>query len=172
MNEGQKIELKKGIYVLPSLFTCGNMTFGILSVMSSIDGQFTRAAWLLVFALVCDILDGRIARLTHTTTDFGLQLDSLSDLVSFGIAPAMMIYTMVFKNPHIEVNFIKALSDNNIGIAIAIFYILCSALRLARFNVMALKGISFEKSGIEAPGPESLLRYMILFLLTMIQLSF
>jgi CDP-diacylglycerol--serine O-phosphatidyltransferase len=123
-----KDELKKGVYILPSLFTCGNMTFGILSVMASIPGHFMFAAWSLVVALICDILDGRIARLTHATSDFGMQLDSLSDLVSFGIAPAMMIHMLVLN------------TMGRIGVAIAILYVLCSALRLARFNVMAQRG--------------------------------
>ena len=164
MREGRKLELKKGIYILPSLFTCGNMAFGIMSVISSIDGDFIRAAWLLVLALACDILDGRIARLTHTTTDFGLQLDSLSDLVSFGIAPAIMIYMMVFKNPGEMNSFLFiAFKDNKIGVAIAVFYILCSALRLARFNVMALKGISFENfKGLPTPASAGLLISFVL----------
>jgi len=86
---------KKGIFILPSLFTCGNMTFGILSAFSSIGGHFIQAAWLLIGALACDILDGRIARMTKTTSDFGMELDSLSDLVSFGIAPSVMMYMLV-----------------------------------------------------------------------------
>jgi CDP-diacylglycerol--serine O-phosphatidyltransferase len=128
----RKIELKKGIYILPSLITCGNMTFGILSIMASVKGHFIAAAWFLVFALGCDILDGRIARLTHTTSEFGVQLDSLSDLVSFGVAPAMMIYMLALN------------SMGKAGIAIAVFFVLCSALRLARFNVFAQQGAVFE----------------------------
>ncbi|MDR2619032.1 MAG: CDP-diacylglycerol--serine O-phosphatidyltransferase [Treponema sp.] len=128
----KKIELKKGIYILPSLITCGNMTFGLLSIMASVEGRFITAAWTLVFALGCDILDGRIARLTHTTSEFGVQLDSLSDLVSFGIAPAMMIYMLALN------------AMGKVGIAIAILFVLCSALRLARFNVYAQQGAVFE----------------------------
>ncbi|AEF80170.1 CDP-diacylglycerol--serine O-phosphatidyltransferase [Leadbettera azotonutricia] len=124
----KKEELKKGIYILPSLFTCGNMTFGLLSIMVSIKGEFIPAAWALVLSLFCDILDGRIARLTHTTSEFGVQLDSLSDLVSFGIAPAMLIYMLVLQ------------SMGKIGVAIAVFFVLCSAMRLARFNVKAAGG--------------------------------
>jgi CDP-diacylglycerol--serine O-phosphatidyltransferase len=126
--EELKEELRKGVYILPSLFTCGNMTFGILSITAAISGHFIFAAWTLVLALICDILDGRIARLTHATSEFGVQLDSLSDLVSFGVAPAMMIYMLVLN------------AMGRIGTAIAVLYILCSALRLARFNVMADKG--------------------------------
>jgi CDP-diacylglycerol--serine O-phosphatidyltransferase len=146
-----KADLKKGIYILPSLFTCANMTFGILSVMYSINGHFMKAAWSLVFALGCDILDGRIARMTHTTTDFGLELDSLSDLVSFGIAPAMMIYQLALKNM------------GKIGIAIAIIFILCSALRLARFNVMAQNNVPVENfMGLPTPASAGVLVSFVL----------
>jgi len=124
----KKDELKKGIYIIPSLFTCGNMSCGILSVFSSIDGQFVNAAWFLIGALACDILDGRIARMTKTTSEFGMQLDSMSDLISFGIAPAMMMYLLVLN------------TMGKIGIAIAVLFVLCSALRLARFNVLSQSG--------------------------------
>jgi CDP-diacylglycerol--serine O-phosphatidyltransferase len=118
------------------------MTFGMLSMISSIRGNFIMAAWLLVGALACDICDGRVARLTHTTSAFGLQLDSLSDLVSFGLAPAIMIYMMVLH------------SMPKIGIAIAVLYVLCCALRLARFNVMAETDV-MQKNFIGLPTPAS-----------------
>jgi CDP-diacylglycerol--serine O-phosphatidyltransferase len=146
-----RVDLKRGIYILPSLFTCANMTFGILSVVSSIDGHFMRAAWTLVFALGCDILDGKVARMTHTTTGFGLELDSLSDLVSFGIAPSMMIYQLALKNM------------GKIGIAIAILFILCSALRLARFNVMAQHNAPLENfMGLPTPASAGVLVSFVL----------
>ncbi|MDR2729446.1 MAG: CDP-diacylglycerol--serine O-phosphatidyltransferase [Treponema sp.] len=135
-------ELKKGIYIIPSLFTCGNMSFGILSIISSINGDFIRAAWFLVAALGCDIIDGRIARMTNTTSMFGMQLDSLSDLVSFGTAPAIMMYMLVLKNM------------GNPGIAIAVLFVLCSALRLARFNVLAQSG-EIHKHFVGLPTPAS-----------------
>jgi CDP-diacylglycerol--serine O-phosphatidyltransferase len=138
----RKEKLKKGIYIIPSLFTCGNMAFGVLSVFSSINGQFIPAAWFLIGALACDILDGRIARMTKTTSDFGLQLDSLSDLISFGTAPAMMMYMMVLKGM------------GKPGIAIAILYVLCAALRLARFNVIAQSG-EVKKHFLGLPTPAS-----------------
>ena len=118
-------ELRKGIYIIPSLFTLGNMSFGILSIIASIQGEFISASWYLIGALACDILDGRVARMTKTTSDFGMQLDSLSDLVSFGIAPVILMYMLVLN------------TMENIGIAIAVLYALCAALRLARFNVLA-----------------------------------
>jgi CDP-diacylglycerol--serine O-phosphatidyltransferase len=140
--EIKKEELKKGIYIIPSLFTCGNMSFGILSIFSSIDGQFIQAAWFLVGALACDIFDGRIARMTNTTSEFGVQLDSLSDLISFGIAPALMMYMLVLN------------TMDKIGIAIAVLFVLCSALRLARFNVLAHSGGAY-KYFIGLPTPAS-----------------
>jgi len=138
----RKEELKKGIYILPSLFTCGNMSFGILSIFSSISGNFIQAAWFLIGALACDIIDGRVARMTKTTSEFGLQLDSLSDLVSFGAAPAVMMYTLVLNQM------------DKIGIAIAVLYVLCSALRLARFNVLAQSGEA-HKHFVGLPTPAS-----------------
>ena len=138
----KKEELKKGIYLIPSLFTCGNMCFGILSILSSIDGQFINAAWFLIGALACDILDGRIARMTKTTSDFGMQLDSLSDLISFGAAPAMMVYMLVLN------------TMGKIGIAIAVLYVLCCALRLARFNVLAQSG-EVHRHFVGLPTPAS-----------------
>jgi CDP-diacylglycerol--serine O-phosphatidyltransferase len=118
------------------------MTFGILSIFSSIDGNFIQAAWLLVGALACDILDGRIARMTNTTSNFGMELDSLSDLVSFGIAPSIMMYMLVLN------------TMGKIGIAIAILYVLCCALRLARFNVLSHDGEVY-KHFVGLPTPAS-----------------
>jgi len=138
----EKNKLKKGIFILPSLFTCGNMTFGILSIFSSIHGNFIQAAWFLIGALACDILDGRIARMTKTTSEFGMQLDSLSDLISFGVAPAVMMYMLVLN------------TMGKIGISIAVLYVLCCALRLARFNVLAQSG-EIHKHFVGLPTPAS-----------------
>jgi CDP-diacylglycerol--serine O-phosphatidyltransferase len=138
----KKVDVKKGIYIIPSLFTCGNMTFGILSILSSIEGHFIPAAWFLVGALACDILDGRIARMTKTTSEFGMQLDTLSDLISFGVSPAVLMYMMVLN------------TMGNIGIAIAVLFVLCSALRLARFNVLAQRGEVY-KHFVGLPTPAS-----------------
>ena len=138
----KKEELKKGIYIIPSLFTCGNMSFGILSIFSSIQGNFILSAYFLMGALACDIIDGRIARMTKTTSDFGMQLDSLSDLISFGAAPAVMMYMLVLN------------TMENAGIAIAVLYVLCCALRLARFNVLAYSGEA-HKHFVGLPTPAS-----------------
>ncbi|MCL2485401.1 MAG: CDP-diacylglycerol--serine O-phosphatidyltransferase [Endomicrobia bacterium] len=135
-------DLKKGIYILPSLFTSGNMACGIISMLFSIHGDFSAAAWMLVLAIMFDVLDGRVARMTKTTSEFGVQLDSLSDLVSFGVAPSIMIYQLVLN------------TMGKLGIAIAVLFVLCSALRLAKFNVQAKEGI-VHNSFIGLPTPAS-----------------
>ncbi|MCA6069507.1 MAG: CDP-diacylglycerol--serine O-phosphatidyltransferase [Endomicrobium sp.] len=144
-------KLKKGIYIIPSLFTCSNMSCGYLSVMSSIEGDFTKAAWLLILAIVCDMMDGRIARLTRTTSEFGIQLDSLSDLVSFGIAPSVMMYQLVLN------------SMGKVGMAIAVLFVLCSGLRLAKFNVQAKDNVTHASFiGLPTPASAGLLMSFVL----------
>lgn len=117
--------MKKGIYILPSLFTIGNMFFGFLSLILSFSSQFTAAAWCIIASIAMDILDGRIARLTHTESGFGIELDSLSDFFSFGVAPAILMYKMILSNM------------GRTGLAVTFFYIVAGALRLARYNVRA-----------------------------------
>jgi CDP-diacylglycerol--serine O-phosphatidyltransferase len=146
-----KANLKRGIYVLPSLFTCGNMTCGYLSILSSIDGNFSRAAWLLILSIAFDMLDGRVARMTKTTSAFGVQLDSLSDLVSFGFAPSIMMYQLVLN------------TMGRTGIAIAVLFALCSALRLAKFNVMSEEGVVHSSfMGLPTPASAGLLISFVL----------
>ena len=110
---------------LPSILTSVNLFFGILSLVRSVQGQYEFAALFIAFSIVLDGLDGLVARLTGTASDFGRELDSLSDLIAFGVAPAFLAYAW-------------ALSDlGRLGIAAAFAYILCGALRLARFNIQA-----------------------------------
>jgi CDP-diacylglycerol--serine O-phosphatidyltransferase len=115
----------KKIYILPNLITTANIVCGFLSMIHSIQGDFTRATWLIIVAAIFDSLDGRVARMAKATSAFGVQYDSLSDLTSFGIAPAIMLYSF-------------ALDDlSRFGVSAAAFYCICAALRLARFNVSA-----------------------------------
>src|ERR1700733_9449296 len=113
------------IYVLPNLFTTGNMFFGFLSMIQSLEGHFVIAAYCIVAAAVFDTLDGRVARMTHATSKFGMEYDSLSDLVSFGVAPAILLYLWALK------------PFDRIGWLASFMYMACGALRLARFNVQA-----------------------------------
>ncbi len=119
----------KGIYLLPNLFTTGAMFAGFYAIIASIDGRFTEAAVAVFVAALLDGLDGRVARLTGTQTEFGVQYDSLSDLVSFGLAPALVMYTW-------SLSALAAYGPiwGKFGYAAAFIYASCAALRLARFN--------------------------------------
>lgn len=111
------------IYILPNLMTTANLFCGFFSIISSIKGEFKTAAIAVVIAAVFDQLDGRLARLTHATSKFGAEYDSLCDLVSFGVAPAMLMYLWAL-NPF-----------GRIGMMACFLFVACGALRLARFNV-------------------------------------
>lgn len=114
---------RRGIYLLPTLFTVANLFCGFSSLILSARGNFEQAALLIVVAAVLDGLDGRIARLTATTSPFGLEFDSLADIVSFGIAPALLSY-------HWALHPVARL-----GWLVAFLYVVCAAMRLARFNI-------------------------------------
>lgn len=112
----------KKVYLLPNLFTTANLFCGVASIAFTAQGDYLRAAWILFAAMFFDVLDGLVARLTRSTSYFGEQYDSLSDVISFGVAPSWLIYSM-------------ALMDlGRMGVALIFVYIACSALRLARFN--------------------------------------
>lgn len=111
------------IYILPNLMTTSNLFCGFLSVIFSIKGEFRYAAIAVIIAAVFDTLDGRLARLTQATSKFGAEYDSLCDLVSFGMAPAMLMYMWAL-NPY-----------GRFGIMACFLFVACGALRLARFNV-------------------------------------
>jgi CDP-diacylglycerol--serine O-phosphatidyltransferase len=114
---------KKGIHMLPSLFTTGNVFCGFYSTVAVLNEEFYFAAWAIVIGMIFDGLDGRIARLTKTTSAFGEQYDSLADIVTFGMAPAFLVYSWVLK------------PFGRLGWMAAFLFLLCAALRLARFNV-------------------------------------
>ena len=115
---------RKGVHLLPSLFTTGNVVCGFYSFIAALNDKFLLAAWAIVLATIFDFLDGRIARMTKTTSDFGMQYDSLADVISFGMAPAFLCYAWVLK------------PFGRIGWMAAFLYLLCAALRLARFNTV------------------------------------
>ena len=109
--------------VVPNLFTLANLFCGFASIVASADGRFEHAAWLIVLAAVFDMLDGVVARLTDSTSEFGVELDSLCDAVSFGVAPSMMLYSVFFQQ------------WTSWGLLLASLPALAGVLRLARFNV-------------------------------------
>ena len=145
MNEIERAEenpprrgLSRGIYIIPSLFTIGNILCGFYAVINSLKGfqashaeaarLFDNAARAIGYAVLLDGLDGRIARMTKTTSEFGVELDSIADVITFGVAPAVMAYTWGYgSTPGLE----------RLGWGISFFFLICGALRLARFNVMA-----------------------------------
>jgi CDP-diacylglycerol--serine O-phosphatidyltransferase len=111
------------MYLLPSLFTVGNIFCGYVSIVRATMGQFELAALLILIAALLDGLDGRVARMTGTTSEFGLQFDSIADIVSFGVAPAVLAFTWSLS------------SFGRIGWAVSFLFVMCGALRLARFNL-------------------------------------
>ena len=113
---------RKGIYVLPNLFTTLNMFFGFVAIINALDGNFPNAAVFIIIAAVFDLLDGKIARATNTTSKFGIEYDSLADLISFGLAPGLMMYLWALK------------PLGRLGWLAAFLFLACGALRLARFN--------------------------------------
>ena len=126
METNKKFKLvssKKTRYLLPNILTLGGVCLGISSIKFSIDGNFSLAVTLILFAAILDTLDGRIARLIKGTSEFGKELDSLTDFVSFGIAPVFILY------------FWELNSYGKIGWAISLIYSVCCVLRLARFNL-------------------------------------
>lgn len=143
--------VKKGIYILPNLCTTASLFCGFFAVIHAFKGEFINAAWAIMVAGVFDFLDGRVARLTHAESDFGIEYDSLVDLASFGLAPAVLMYTWGFQNFH------------RLGWLAAFLYFACGALRLARFNVQSN---SVEKSwfqGLPIPVAASVCASMVVF---------
>jgi CDP-diacylglycerol--serine O-phosphatidyltransferase len=115
--------LRSGVYILPNLFTTGGLVAGFYSIICTHNGRYKTAAYMILLAQVCDMLDGRIARLTRATSSFGVQYDSLADLIAFGVAPGFLVY-------------VWALTPwDRWGWLAATAYVACAALRLARFNV-------------------------------------
>jgi CDP-diacylglycerol--serine O-phosphatidyltransferase len=113
------------VVVMPSAFTLGNLFFGFWSIVSAFNGNFRWAGWFIVFAGILDMLDGRVARLSGTGTRFGAELDSLVDVISFGVAPALLMY------------FLDFASAGRFAWVLCYIYVVAVALRLARFNVIS-----------------------------------
>jgi CDP-diacylglycerol--serine O-phosphatidyltransferase len=118
-----------GIYLLPNLLTTGALFSGFYAIVAAINGQFVPAVTAVFVAGLFDGLDGRVARMTNTQSDFGVQYDSLSDLISFGLAPALVVYMWALAGLREYGNF-----TGKLGWLIAFLYTACAALRLARFN--------------------------------------
>ena len=145
-NAVSKLKLT-GAQAAPSLFTLGNLACGFFSILSAANGQFGKAGWLIILAAVFDAFDGRVARMLGTESNFGVEMDSLADAVSFCTAPAMLMYFMVLQQYPVW------------GAPIACVYACFGVLRLAKFNTMALAGQGSKKyfSGLPVPAPAAIL---------------
>lgn len=143
--------IKKGVYILPNLFTTASLFCGFYAVIHSLQADYVSAAWAIIIAGFFDFLDGRVARLTHAESEFGIEYDSLVDLASFGLAPAVLMYTWGLNG------------FNRIGWLAAFLFFACGALRLARFNVQAN---SVEKNwfqGLPIPIAAGVCSTMVIF---------
>lgn len=125
LSEKSKTKFKKGIFIVPSLLTIFNVFCGFYAIIASINGRFYEAAVAIIIAGFFDILDGRVARMMNSSSEFGVQLDSLADLISFGLAPSVLIYMWELK------------PFGRLGWVAAFLFVLCAVLRLARFNTQA-----------------------------------
>ncbi len=132
--------MRRGIFVLPNLVTTASLFFGFVSLIRTFEGQYHEAAIAILIAAIFDFLDGAVARLTKTATEFGEQYDSLSDCVSFGLAPAMLAFAWALA------------PFGRVGWLAAFCYFACAALRLARFNVQARNVEKYHFQGLPTPG--------------------
>ena len=145
----EKVPRNRGIYLLPSVLTTFGMFAGFYSIIASINGDFTTAAISILIAMLWDTLDGRVARLTNTQSAFGAEYDSLADLVSFGLAPALLVYEW-------------SLSDlGRFGWLAAFIYLACAALRLARFNTQVGSADKQYFQGFPSPAAAGVIATMI-----------
>lgn len=140
----------RGIYILPNLITTGGLLMGFVSLLYTLEGDFVRAAWAVVGAGFFDALDGRVARASGGTSRFGVEYDSLCDLVSFGVAPGLLVYQW------------QLASFGRFGWLAAFLYVACAALRLARFNTGASDVESKIFQGLPVPAAGGLIASTIL----------
>ncbi len=143
--------MKKGIYVLPSLLTSGSMFLGFYAILHAFQSDFVQASMAILFAAILDGLDGRVARLTQTESRFGVEYDSLADLISFGVAPAVLAYCWALK------------PFGRFGWLAAFLFLACGALRLARFNVQVDTTESSYFIGLPIPAAAAMISTLVLF---------
>jgi len=141
---GQKVR-RRGVYLLPNLFTTGALFGGFFAIVSAMNDNFANAAMAIFAAQILDGFDGRVARMTNTTSAFGTEYDSLSDMVSFGLAPAIAMFSWALE------------PLGKFGWAAAFLFVTCAALRLARFNTFAGKTDSRYFTGLPSPPAATLL---------------
>ena len=132
--------LRRGVFLLPATITSIGLLSGFYSMVSAVTGHFEVASVMIVIAFFCDGLDGRVARASRTSSQFGVEFDSLSDVIAFGVAPAMLTFSWALR------------PIGSLGIAIGGLFVLCGALRLARFNVQTATADKSRFVGLPIPG--------------------
>ncbi|MGM0533334.1 MAG: CDP-diacylglycerol--serine O-phosphatidyltransferase [Campylobacterota bacterium] len=142
----------KPIYILPNLFTAGSIFIAVLSMLSALEGDFVKAAWFVFLSLLFDGLDGRVARMTKTTSRFGVEFDSLADIISFGMAPSLLLYLYAGHD------------YGRLGIVVAALFLIFGAIRLARFNVATSEEEPGVFIGLPIPTAAIFIATWILFL--------
>jgi CDP-diacylglycerol--serine O-phosphatidyltransferase len=148
---GEKSEnIKKGIYILPNLLTTGSLFAGFYSMVATMNGNFDVAALWIFVSAIFDGLDGKVARLTGTTSKFGVEYDSLADLVAFGVTPGLMMYAWALK------------PFGRLGWLASFLFVVCGALRLARFNVQVNTVESKRFCGLPIPAAASMVAATVL----------
>jgi len=151
MRPSLRLRRRQAIYLVPNLFTTGNLFCGLYAIIAVFGGSNVKAAVAILVALIFDMLDGQSARWTKTTSQFGIEYDSLADLVSFGVAPAVLVYAWAL-NAH-----------GVLGLAVLFAFVGCGALRLARYNVQAATGDNRYFTGLPIPAAASVLASLLIF---------
>jgi CDP-diacylglycerol--serine O-phosphatidyltransferase len=147
---GKKENMKRGIYILPNLVTAASLFAGFYSMVATLNGNYGSAAVWIFISAVCDGLDGKVARMTGTTSKFGVEFDSLADLVAFGVTPAFLMYAWALK------------PFGRLGWVAAFLFLVCGALRLARFNVQVDTVESKRFVGLPIPAAASMVASTVL----------
>ncbi len=144
-------EVPLGAYIVPNLLTTGNLFSGFFGIISAINGRYELAAVAIIISAIFDILDGKVARMTQATSRFGVEYDSLADLVAFGVGPGLLMYLWALQ-PY-----------GRLGWLAAFLYLACGALRLARFNVQVETTSKKYFTGLPIPGAAGMIATTVLF---------
>lgn len=153
MKNNNKIALSQSLYLFPMIFTAGNMFCGVLSIILSIKGEFTKAAWLILFGIIFDGIDGLIARMQKLTSSIGVELDSLADFTTFCVAPIILIWQLVMYRYRLP------------GVIVCFIYIFFGAMRLARFNSLTYfskESVSRFIEGLPTPAAAGIIASVVL----------
>lgn len=142
---------KAAMHLIPNLFTTGNLFCGVFAILSVFNANYMAAAVAILVAMIFDVLDGKSARLTNSTSHFGLEYDSLSDVVSFGVAPGLLIYSWALSG------------QGTFGVAVMFAYVAMGAVRLARFNSMVASSDSKYFTGLAIPAAAGVIASLVVF---------